>query len=132
MGWISNVFGSAEVSADTVKKATDGIYNGVDKAIYTAEEQDDSYLEREKTRLEIAKVAYDQNGPRNVTRRWLAWSITGWVLGNAQLAIILSILGKKEAVQSIIDIAIAFQIGWAFVSVVSFFFVVQLPRALRK
>lgn len=132
MSWFKNIFGSADTAADVVKKATDGIYNGIDKAIYTDEEKSDAYQKGQETLLEITKVAYDNNSTRNVTRRWLAWLITGWVLLNAQIAIVFAALGMDTIVQKIIDIAEGFQIGWAFVGVISFFFVVQLPRAWKK
>ena len=133
MGWFSKItglFGSSDTADYAAKKVVDGIYNGLDKIWETDEEKSDAKQLGTETFLKIMTLGYAENGPRSVNRRWLAWGITAWVLFNAQVAIVFAVLGKDEIVNKIISIADAFMIGWAFAGVVSFFFLVQFPRAM--
>jgi hypothetical protein len=129
---IKGLFGSGDTAEHVAKKAADGIYYGLDKIWHTEEEKSDALQKGNETFLALMSMAYEQNGPRSVNRRWLAWGITLWVLFNAQVAIVFAIIGKDEIVKKIISIADAFMIGWAFAAVVGFFFLVQFPRAMNK
>ena len=129
---LTGLFGSSETAEHVVEKAADGVYYGLDKIFHTEEEKSDAKQKGYETFLELMKIGYDQNGPRSVNRRWLAWGITGWILANAQLAIFFAATGRDEIVKKIIEIADAFMLGWAFAAVVGFFFLVQFPRAMNK
>lgn len=131
MGWITNFFGGTEAATHVIKKAADGVYNGIDKAIYTDEEKSEDKIIRLKSYLDFAKQTLDENSIRNVTRRWLAWGVVGWTLINAQVAIVYAIRGQTEVVQRIIDVAVAFQIGMAFLSVMGLYFGVQFFRGKK-
>lgn len=115
-----NFFGGSENAVKTVNTAVDAIVNGVDKAILTKEEV-----------LDFVEKTFDENSIRNVTRRWLAWGIVGWILVNAQTAVIAALMGHDDAVEKIIGIASAFQLGWAFVGVIAAYFGVQWLRAKK-
>lgn len=77
MSWITNLFGGVEQTGKILDKAADGIYNGLDKLIYTDEEKADALAKGRELFMEFAKVANDQNSIRSVTRRWLAFSVVG-------------------------------------------------------
>lgn len=129
MSWFTNIFGSAEVAADTVGKATDAIINGVDKIVYTDEEKDDRAQARWERTFAFIEKTFDENSIRNITRRWLAWGITLWILSMATVAVIFAVRGNKEAVNAIIDVARAFWLGEAFSAVIVAYFGVQWLRA---
>jgi len=131
MSWITNFFGGAEAATHVIKAAADGVYNGIDKAVYTDEEKSDDKILKLKAYLDFAKQTLDENSIRNVTRRWLAWGVVGWTLFNAQIAIVFAIKGQVEVVQRIIDVAVAFQIGIAFLAVMSLYFGVQFFRGKK-
>ncbi|MGW8178737.1 MAG: hypothetical protein ACWGQW_08245 [bacterium] len=116
----SDFFGGSENAAKTVDTAVNSIVNGIDKAILTKEEV-----------LDFVEKTFDENSIRNVTRRWLAWGIVGWTLVNAQIAVIAALMGHDDAVDKIIGIASAFQLGWAFVGVIVAYFGVQFLRAKK-
>jgi len=128
MSWITNFFGGSEAAAHVIKTAADGVYNGIDKVIYTDEEKSEDNTLRLKSFLDFAKQTLDENSIRNVTRRWLAWGVVGWTLINAQIAIVYAIRGQTEVVDRIIDVANAFSIGLAFLSVMGLYFGVQFFR----
>ncbi len=129
---IKSILGSGNTVETVAEKAADGLYNGIDKLVYTDEEKAEAFAEARKTYLEFVKVAYDQNSIRSVTRRWLAWSIIGWILINAQVAIVFQILGKADVVKGMLDIANALNIGWAFITILVFYFGVHTLRAVIK
>lgn len=131
MSWITNFFGGTEAATHVIKKAADGVYNGLDKLVFTDEEKSEESMEREKRFLDFADKTLDENSIRNVTRRWLAWGVVGWTLFNAQVAIVYAIRGQTEVVQRIIDVAVAFQIGLAFLSVMGLYFGVQFFRGKK-
>jgi len=128
MNWFTSLFGSTDSAKKIVDTAMDGLSNGLDKAIYTKEEQADTATERFKMVYEFVAKVFDENSVRNITRRWLAWGICGWILLNAQVAVLCALLGKKEKVVAIIDIANAFELGWAFIGVLTAYFGVQFLR----
>jgi len=128
MGWFTNLFGSAETAEHTVKRAVDGVYYGLDKLVYTKEEQADAAKVSVDQFLEFVTTTFDENSIRNITRRWLAWGVTGWILLNAQVAIIAAILHHDDIVAKIIEIALAFDLGWVFIAVMTAYFGVQFLR----
>ena len=128
MGWFTGLFGSAEAAEHVVKRAADGAYYGLDKLIYTKEEQADDQKVAVDQFLTFVTTTFNENSVRNITRRWLAWGVTGWILFNAQVAIGAALLGKDEVVKKILEIAKAFELGWVFIAVMTAYFGVQFLR----
>ena len=113
---LKSILGSGETVERVAEKAADGLYNGIDKLVYTDEEKAEAFAEARKAYLEFVRIAYDQNSIRSVTRRWLAWGICTWVLMNAQVAIFYAVTGRNEVVRQVIDIAEAMSLGGAFIT----------------
>lgn len=128
---LKNFFGGTQAAEHVIKTAADSVYNGLDKAFYTDEERTDDVIKREDRFLNFAEKTLDENSIRNVTRRWLAWGVVSWTLINAQIAIYYAITGKTEVVQKIVDIADAFSIGLAFLSVMGLYFGIQFMRGRK-
>lgn len=129
---IRTLFGSKDAVSNVAEKAADGLYNGLDKLIYTEEEKSEAFAQAREQWLQFVAIAYDQNSIRSITRRWLAWLVCGWVVINAQVAIVYAILGKEESVNAIIRVAEAMNMGWAFITVLVFYFGVHTLRALSS
>ena len=87
-GFIKGLFGGSSNNADVASKAADGIYNGLDKLIYTDEEKADALAQGREVFLKFIDKAYDQNSIRSVTRRWLAFMIVGPTMGIVLLMVI--------------------------------------------
>ena len=75
--WLTGLFGSSSKTGDVLNKAADGLYNGLDKLVYTDEEKADALAKGREVFLKFAEKAYDQNSIRSVTRRWLAFMVVG-------------------------------------------------------
>ena len=72
---LKNLFGSATTIDKVATTAADGIYNGLDKLVYTDEEKADALAAGRQTFLKFIDKAYDQNTIRSITRRWLAFLV---------------------------------------------------------
>jgi len=128
MNWFTNLFGSAEMAEHTVKKAVDGVYYGLDKLVYTKEEQADERRINLDQFIQFVATTFNENSIRNITRRWLAWGVAGWIVLNAQVAVIAAIFHHDDIVDKIIEIAQAFDLGLVFFAVMAAYFGVQFLR----
>jgi len=81
MSWLTNLFGSNKETGEILNKAADGIYNGLDKLVYTEEEKAEAFAKGRELFLSFAEKAYDQNSIRAITRRWLAFIVVGPCIG---------------------------------------------------
>lgn len=116
MGLIKRIFQSSEV----VEKVTDAVISGGDKLFHTSEEKVDD-IHRHLTLVSGFKLL----------QRLLVMSISYTTLGTFVLLVImrfvsvfLSIATRKlmlEAITDITNLAIKWQIHWAFIAVVSIY-----------
>lgn len=74
--FLKGLFGSSKNTDTIVETAAKGIYNGLDALVFTEEEKAQYRQQQAETVLEFAKIAYDQNSIRSITRRWLAFMVT--------------------------------------------------------
>ena len=81
ISWLTGLFGGKSNTGDVLNKAADGIYNGLDKLVYTDEEKAEALAQGRELFLKFAEKAYDQNSIRSVTRRWLAFLVVGPCIG---------------------------------------------------
>jgi hypothetical protein len=133
MGWISTLFGGKAAAEETVKLAADsirGIGTWIDERNLTDEEKIKYTAQAAQMHLELVKATASENSVRSVTRRYLAWAIVGTCLLAFMLSVGLTLAGRE--VQSIIDLANAFGLSWAFSGVVIFYFGASISRSLRK
>lgn len=75
--FIKGLFGSSDNTSTVVETAAKGIYNGLDALFFTEEEKAQSRQKQAETIISFAKIAYDQNSIRSITRRWLAFIVVG-------------------------------------------------------
>lgn len=138
--FIKGIFGGKDTTSKTlevVSSSVKGIGNWIDEKDFTPEEKAKSWAKAVDAHLELVKATAGENGPRSVTRRWLAWGITGFILFWASVAMFIGILGAfgavdinqaNAAISGIVSIAETFWLGIAFTAVVGFYFGVQLFR----
>lgn len=128
---IKSLFGGGDSSskvADFAMDSVKGIGNWIDEKDFTAEEKSKANLETAQNYLEFIKLTINENSLRSVTRRWLAWGITGFILFWASVCMVLAMLGKEEKVTAMIEVVNAFSLGWAFVAVCTLYFGVSYFR----
>lgn len=128
---VKNLFGGSQHTgkvlemADTAMK---GVGTWIDEKKFTDEERSKANLMAATQYLDYVKSTMTENSVRGITRRWLAWAITAYVMFWASIAMVFAIAGKKETVTAMIDVTNAFQIGWAFAGVCALYFGVSFLR----
>ena len=129
--FIKSIFGgsdTAEKTLDLVGDTVKGIGGFIDEQQFTPEERSKAAGEAVTAHLELMKVVANENSTRSVTRRWLAWGITGFILVWASIAMVFAILSKYDIVDSMLSVIVSFNLGWTFLAVIGFYFGVQLLR----
>lgn len=131
VSFVRNLFGgsnTADKALDMAGAAIKGVGTWIDEKNLTDEERVKFTIEAGRAHLELIKATADENSIRSVTRRWLAWGIAGTVCASFVTGVVLAIGGNKDAVQAIVALSEAYSLGWAFVSVIVFYFGVQFFR----
>ena len=129
--FIKGIFGggdNASKTMDLVGDSVRGIGNWIDEKEFTPEEKAKSLARAVDAHLELIKATTNENAPRSVTRRWLAWGVAGFMVFWGSIAMVFAIFGQKEIVSSMVAVAEAFYMGLVFLAVMGFYFGVQLLR----
>lgn len=131
VSFIRNLFGgsnTAEKALDIAGAAIKGVGSWIDEKELTEEERVKFTIEAARAHLELIKATADENSIRSITRRWLAWGIAGTVCASFTVGVGLAIAGRGDTVAAIVALSEAYSLGWAFVSVIVFYFGVQFFR----
>ena len=129
--FIKSLFGGSDTASKTMDLVSDtvkGIGGFIDEQQFTPEERSKAAGKAVEAHLELVKATANENSTRSVTRRWLAWGITGFILAWASVGMVYAILGKTEVVASMLSIVESYSLGWTFLAVIGFYFGVQLLR----
>jgi len=78
--------------------------------------------ERAELWLESQKVFAQENSPRSISRRVIAWAIIGQCLFMLNVSVLLVGLGRSEDVGALAELAEAYYLNWAFVTAIGFYF----------
>ncbi len=129
--FIKSLFGGSETAGKTLDLVSDsvkGIGSFIDEQQFTPEERSQAAGKAVEAHLALVTATANENSTRSVTRRWLAWGITGFILAWASVGMVFAILEKPEIVNSMLAIVEAYSLGWTFLAVIGFYFGVQLLR----
>ena len=116
--WLGKLFGTDEAMKAGVRVAEQSVgsaIKGIDALVYTNEEKISDVKDM------VFKLQ-DQFTPRAISRRILAIMFTTVFLGLCIVAVIFACFGATAIVNDIINIAIAFHLGWIMLSIVAFYF----------
>ena len=131
MGWLKSLFGSRDTAnkvIDLTGDAIKGVGSWIDGKDFTAQEKAEQWSKAVDAHLKLIEATTNENSLRSVTRRWLAWAVTGYMLFWGSIAMVYAIRGEKEAVASIISVMEALSLGYVFLAIMGFYFGVQLLR----
>jgi hypothetical protein len=144
-GIAGSIFGggqNAEKKLEMADGALKGIGTWIDERKYTDEEKAKDIGLAVSNHLELVKATMDENGTRSITRRVLAWAITGAALFWASVAMGLAVSTRwtdttedaatVTTINLMVSVAKEFWIGESFLAVVIFYFGVQFLRARNK
>jgi hypothetical protein len=124
---ISSLFtGNPEVVLNTAK----GIGSFIDESFHTEQEKSEANLKLLDLKIKMAQATSGQNLARRYCAMFfglnfiVTFQVCLWVLffGWLNAESIDDINNAKAFVSSVIDLAIAFQIGWIMIAIIAFYF----------
>lgn len=131
MGWLTGLFGGGDTANKAIDSATtvlSGIGGWIDNKDFTPQEKSIALAKAADNHLELVKAINNENSVRSITRRIMAWGIVGFNILWASVAMIFIIIGKAEIVKDMVKVVEAFNLGIAFVAVITLYFGVQFMR----
>ena len=126
MGFWSFLTGAKAV--ESIPTVVDAAVNGIDAVWYTDEEEARDGITRARIAKDYIQMVLKANGIQSIARRIIAVVVVGNFLLAFNVALGFAIAGQPEIVDKIKEVCIDFKMGWAFVTVLSFFFLAHLAR----
>ena len=105
-------------SSRTVDKAVDGIYNGVDMAIYSDEEKAIAQQKATDTKLKMLPL-YE---PFKLAQRYMAFAFTINFLLSFWVAVLIWVFMEEKKLSEYLTIVATFQLGWIMLTIVGFYY----------
>lgn len=122
MGLLSAVGGFITGNTEGSNKFLDAGMKALDAAVYTEEEKATAKADHFDKWSKLQMALLEKDTGTSVNRRRIGWFIVLSVLLNFQICVVMSLLGKNDSVAEIITLSDTFKVGWAFVSVIIFYF----------
>ena len=129
-GLISTVFASKK-ALDIAETVAEKAPDMVDNLFHTDQEKTAANLQWFSKWADMMVQIKDENSARSITRRILAifiatvWSVFATVA-------LVCVFVSAGSVAAIIDVAVAFSVGWVMLAVVAFYFGVNLLDRMKK
>lgn len=119
-------------AVDTAEKVLDAGISGIDKIFYTEEEKAETRLKMGDIWLKTQEALAGESSARSVSRRIIAWSVVWHTLLAFDVCLLLVIFDKEEKIKSVVELVGIFQLGWAFVAVIVFYFGTHIMGKLGR
>ena len=135
MSFFSKLLGGGKTSetvAETLKDSAKSTFTILDDAFYTDEEKAVNKAKAVDAYIEVYKTTMNESTGTAEARRWFLQCITNYILLSATVSILAIVLGYPEIAKAITDVVTAFQIGWAFVAAVGFYFLTHIAKGITK
>lgn len=107
---------AGETALDLAKTAA----SGIDMAILTTEEKIQYKQKAMDSWIKLQEILSNESSPRSVNRRLVAWAVVLNSLFILNLCIVLALCNIN--VDPVLQLVDHFKLGWAFVSVIIFYF----------
>lgn len=116
MGWLS-VF-----KPQTADKIIDNGMKALDAVFYTDQEKAEYQAKIFDAWIKAQEAINSETTPRSINRRYVAWSIVLMISTFATSTMIMAMYGFDEKARLLIEVAEAYDLGFAFISVIMFYF----------
>jgi hypothetical protein len=132
MGWFGKLLGT-DKALDTASDLAKSGMDMLDNAFYTDQERAETKGRIMDTWLSTQKLIAEQSTPTAISRRIIAWGVLSlvWLAVAVGMAVIL-MDGNIDKINGIIGLLDSMQIGWAFVSIIVFYFGPHIMSAIGK
>lgn len=118
--------------SESGSKILDATISGIDSVVYTEQEKAEDKKTAVTNFIEYMKVVANQSTPTAISRRIVAWGVISLVWYLVVVSTVLIMLGKKDMVEDITAIGEVYRIGWAFGSIIIFYFGPHLINAWNQ
>jgi len=135
MSFFSRLLGggkTAETVSKTLQDSAKSTFSILDEAFHTDQEKSEANAKAVDAYIEVYKTTMQESTGTAEARRWFLQTITNYILLAATVCIVSIVMGAPEIAKAITDVVTAFQIGWAFVAAVSFYFLTHVAKNISK
>jgi len=121
---------TAETVATTLKDSAAATFTILDESFETSQEKTEAKAKAVEAYIEIYKTTMQESTGTAEARRWFLQTITNFIMAMAVCALLSMIAGRPDIKDSIIEVVKDFQLGWAFVAAVGFYFMTHVAQAI--
>ena len=135
MSFFSKLLGggkTAETVSETLRESAKSTFSIIDEAFHTDQEKSEANAKAVDAYIEVYKTTMNESTGTSEARRWFLQVITNYILLAATISIVSIVAGVPEIAEAITKVVTAFQIGWAFVAAVSFYFLTHIAKNIAK
>ncbi len=132
MGWFDKLLG-VDKAIDVADKTLSSGMNLLDEAFHTDQEKSEQAALLYANWVEAQKLIATQASPTAISRRIIAWGVVSLVWITALVSIFIIVVSSNQAkVDALVSLLVALQIGWAFCTIIIFYFGPHLISAFSK
>lgn len=122
---------SIDKTLDIVDKSATSIFSGIDKAFYTDEEKSQTAVKWAELQMKLVEQTASETTTRSITRRVVAICIMALTFLSIIAVCVIWRLNPEWA-KFILEVVQYFNIGYAFIGVVIFFFGNHMLTGIKK
>lgn len=121
---------TAENVSETLKDSAKATFGILDEAFHTDQEKSEAKAQAVAAYIEIYKTTMSESTGTAEARRWFLQTITNFIMTMAVGALLAVLFGRPDIKDSIVLVVTEFQLGWAFVAAVGFYFMTHVAAAI--
>lgn len=121
---------TAENVSETLKESAKATFGILDEAFHTDQEKSEAKAEAVKAYIDIYKTTMQESTGTAEARRWFLQAITNFIMTMAVCALMAQVSGRDDIKNAIVEVVREFQLGWAFVAAVGFYFMTHVAAAI--
>jgi len=121
---------TAENVSETLKDSAKATFGILDEAFHTDQEKAEAKAQAVAAYIEIYKTTMSESTGTAEARRWFLQTITNFIMTMAVCALLAMLFDRPDIKESIVEVVREFQLGWAFVAAVGFYFMTHVAAAI--
>lgn len=119
---------TAETVSETLKESAKATFSIIDEAFHTDQEKSEANQKAVDAYIELYRTTMQESTGTAEARRWFLQVITNYVLAAATLSMLAQLFDRPDIAEVITRVIVDFQIGWAFVAAVGFYFLTHVAK----
>lgn len=128
MSLFGKLLGS-DKALDIAKEGVKGSIELVDDAFFTDEERIVAKHNAMRNWIELQRIIGQESSPTSLSRRVIAWAVIGPCVFTFLIGVLCILVGREDVLIPLSQWVIAMNMGWAFVTVIAFYFGAHIVKA---